>query len=263
MQVIKHHTYPSCSHIDYVAIYGGTIREEGPDPKGQWAAIKLESHVFHRGGVVLDKFSNIKIIDAGIGIQLKTVNSTKTPTAPSPPPDDPTTPINETAKWFDDNLRKGGWVNANSFSLLQMFSSRIFIDFLMDGFYWKTGDDVCRDASKLTGIHGNHFEDIDCYCDKDTQCGIQNIKHWNNFFFNVNVKDISKMPAGSLIAKIDEFHTSAEAATQTLIITGEMTSTNQSLFPTPSQCTRTMLFDNNYGPQIAYQILKDIKEGNA
>ncbi len=96
---------------------------------------------------------------------------------------------------------------------------------------------------------------------------IANIKHWNNFFYNVKINNFSGGP-GKTIANFDETPipnidptkpTAAATSTQSLIIGGSMTSADSNLFPSPKECTRTLIYDSIHDPGGKFSILEDIK----
>ena len=137
-------------NVSYCIMDGGIILEKGPLPQRKWTGIVLESNSYSKG-VLSNKFMNMTIQDAGIGIQLVAVNPVKI--CHNPP--------------ILLNDIDGGWVNGNSFHSLRMLKNTIFFDFVMDGCY-------VRDTEH-TGIFGNHFENISCNADSNTIYGFRNI----------------------------------------------------------------------------------------
>ena len=169
-------------------IDGGDIREMGPTPQRQWTGILLYAD---RDGILFNKFKNTTIRNAKIGIQLV---ATSDPNTPSGSP-----------------VIDGGWVNANLFEGMKMLENDIFIDFVMYGPYLPDRD------SNITGIHRNHFINIECQSEWNTIHGVRNIRHDGNSFINVNIWDIDRGSPGAVISSV---HPDARG---TIIISGIMT----------------------------------------
>ena len=149
----------------------------------QWTGILLHG-VGH--GVVFNKFRNIIIRSAKIGIQLVATSD------PNAPPD------------------IQGWVNGNLFEGLKILYNDIFIDFVMDGPY-------LLPDSEITGIQRNRFMNIECQSGPNTIVGVRNIRHNGNSFINVNIIDFDKASPGGVISSV---HPDARG---TIIISGFMT----------------------------------------
>ena len=203
-----------------VSIDGGIIEESHNDstfPLRNWTAIKLEGI---DSGVLFNKFTNIQITDAGIGIELVA----------------------------DGN--KGGWINSNLFQFLKInynknetdYTKNAFIKFEMNGPY--TFPPTL--PHNLTGIHKNHFENFECECNTDDssdpqkgipQKGIIGIKHFGNFFFDVKIWDFK----GTEISEV-----SADAR-DTIILGGTITKSESGsiVMPTPDN-TNTLIIDPTF-----------------
>jgi hypothetical protein len=169
-------------------IDGGEIAEV-PTPQRQWTAILLNGTGVGAGtpGVLFNKFTNITIRSAKMGIQLQAVSD--------PNPSDPAMQ----GIW-------GGWVNGNLFEFIKMWDCQTFIDFNMINAY--TPD------TQITGIHRNRFLNIECQCTPNTAHGVRNIRHFGNSFINVNIWDV---PPGATISSV---HLDSRG---TIIISGIMT----------------------------------------
>jgi hypothetical protein len=162
-------------------IDGGDIREMGSSLQRQWIGIQLNGV---GDGVLFNKFKNITIRNAKIGIRL--VSSSD---ANAPP----------TAQ---------GWVNANLFEGLKMWANDIFIDFVISGPFTH---------SMITGIQRNRFINIQCQSGSNTIHGVRNISDLGNSFINVDIWDIDVGVPGAIISNVHPY------ARETMIISGLMT----------------------------------------
>jgi hypothetical protein len=185
--------------ITHCTIDGGNIMEMDPTQR-QWTGILLHGV---ESGVLFNKFTNTTIRDAKIGIQLVATSDPKAP------------------------RDRQGWVNANLFEGLKMWSNDIFIDFVMDGDYL---------GSAITGINRNRFINIECQSESNTLHGVRNICHLGNSFINVNIWDIELGSPGAVISNV---HSSAQG---TIIISGMMTGQGFS-----DQGKTTKILDENIG----------------
>lgn len=175
-------------------IDGGEITEAQPQQKG-WTAILLNGTGTgeRTPGVLFNKFTNMAIRSAKIGILLQAVSD-------ADPQDRQGLPRSDMQGIW------GGWVNGNSFESIKMWDCEIFIAFNMVNMY--------RQNTQVTGIHRNRFLNIECQSTANTTYGVRDIRHFGNSFINVNVWDA---PAEATISNV---HPDSRG---TIIISGIMT----------------------------------------
>ena len=178
------------SSLSNCIIKGGIIHEAHPAQR-KWTGISL--HAIN-GGVYFNKFIDLNILDAGIGIELRGTTTSELLST-------------------DPNFKNGGgWVNGNLFESITMMRNSVFIDFVLDG--------SLESDPANSGINRNRFINIECQSGLNTIYGIRNIRDYGNSFIAVNIWDIELASRSAIISDV------SEQATGTMILSGFMTGQN-------------------------------------
>lgn len=138
-------------------IDGGIISEVDP-PQRNWTGLLLIASTNNPPdgklrGVLFNKFMNVTLHDANIGINLRVEGNS-------------------------------GFINANTFEFLKMWTCNTFIEFdTLPVAQYVFG-------SQNQGIFQNHFNNLQCQTGNMIIFGIKDIQHIGNIFIDVNIWDL-------------------------------------------------------------------------